>query len=332
MHSALDSERIEIMNYMKDTFRNDIKRDVLRGLTSAQKSIPSKYFYDAYGSQLFETICSLPEYYQTRTELSILKSSATQIMRGFREADVVELGSGSNLKIRTLLDACFSTDPTDIYYVPIDVSESALVESAAELVDFYPDLKIAGIVADFTRHIERIPVGRERLFVFFGGTIGNFPQGERIGLLKSVAGTMGPDDRFLLGIDMIKPPEMFERAYNDSRGVTAEFNKNILNVVNRELDADFELSHFEHEAFYNAGEEQVEMHLRAKRRIAVEIDGLGMQVSMEKGETIHTEICGKFSRESAVAMAEEAGLKVNRWFTDSRGWFSLVELVRMDRE
>jgi len=331
MHSFLASERIEIINYMKDTFHSDIKADVLRGLTSCQKSIPSKYFYDANGSRLFEEICSLPEYYQTRTELSILKNSATQIVRNLREADIVELGSGSNLKIRTLLDACIRTCKAGICYMPVDVSEAALVASSVELLDSYPDLRIVGIVADFTKDIEKIPLERERLFVFFGSTIGNFGDEARIDLLRRVAGMMGPGDRFLLGIDMIKPAEMLERAYSDSKGLTAEFNKNILNVVNRELNADFDRSHFDHVSFYNADKELVEMHLRANRVISVEIDKLHIQVSMKKGETIHTEICGKFSRESVEAMAEETGLRIDRWYSDPQGWFSLVELARRDQ-
>ncbi len=329
MHSVLDSERIEILNYMRDTFRSDLKRDALRGLTSERKSVPSKYFYDAYGSRLFEEICGLPEYYQTRTELSILGSSAADIVGDLGEADIIELGSGSNMKIRTLLDAFCKTCRAGIRYLPVDVSESALVESSVELLDFYPDLRILGIVADFTKHLEKIPQGRRRLFVFFGSTIGNFPRDERIALLKNVAAMMGPGDRFLLGIDMIKPSGVLERAYNDGRGVTAEFNRNILNVLNRELDADFNLSHFDHVAFYDAGKEQVEMHLRANRRVLAGIEGLGIQVPVEKGETIHTEICGKFSRESAGALAKETGLGINRWFTDPRGWFSLIELTRM---
>jgi len=329
---TLDPERIEVMNYMKGTFRSDIGRDVLRGFAAAQKFIPSKYFYDAYGSQLFEEICGLPEYYQTRTELSILKRFAADIMGDCSEVDIVELGSGSNLKIRTLLDACFRSRGTEVRYVPVDVSESAVVESAAELLDSYPDLRISGIVADFTRHIEKIPVGRERLLVFFGSTIGNFLREERVCLLNNIAGLMGPDDRFLLGIDMIKPAAVLERAYNDSKGVTAEFNRNILNVLNRELQADFDPSHFDHVAFYNADEEQIEMHLRANRGIVAQIEGLGLQISMKKGETIRTEVCGKFSRESARAMAEEAGMKIDRWFADPKGWFSLVELTPADRQ
>ncbi len=332
MHSALASGRIEIINYVNDTFRNEIREDALRGLISEQKSIPSKYFYDKRGSRLFEEICSLPEYYQTRTELSILKNSAADIVRDLGEVDIVELGSGSNLKVRTLLDTCLRRRQAEIRYVPVDVSGSVLAESSVELLGLYPRLKIVGIIADFTKHIRKIPEGRQRLFVFFGSTIGNFSRRERTGLLKSVSAIMGRHDRFLLGIDMLKPVEMLERAYNDSRGITAEFNRNILTVLNRELRADFDLSHFDHVAFYSAAKEQVEMHLRANRSVSVIIDALGMRVSMEEGETIHTEVCGKFSRESAGAMAEEADLRINRWFTDPQGLFSLVELTRQDWE
>jgi L-histidine N-alpha-methyltransferase len=332
MRSALDSERIEILNYMKDTFRDDIRRDVLRGLTSRHKFIPSKYFYDAYGSKLFEEICTLPEYYQTRTELSILKSSAADIVGRIDEADMIEFGSGSNLKARTLLDACFRKPKVDMRYVPVDVSESALVESAVGLLDLYADLRILGIVADFTKNTHKVPRGRQKLFLLLGSTIGNFLLEERIGLLRNTAAMMAPGDRFLLGIDMLKSPQVLERAYNDGWGVTASFNRNILDVINRELSADFAPCHFGHLAFYNADKERVEMHLVATHDMSVEIADLGIQVSVEKGETIRTEICAKFSRASAEAMAWEAGLVISRWFSDPRGWFSLVEMVRRDKE
>ncbi|NTU43429.1 MAG: L-histidine N(alpha)-methyltransferase [Nitrospirales bacterium] len=327
MNNALATGRIEIMNYMKDSFHFDLKSDVLLGLTSEQKSLPSKYFYDARGSELFDSICRLPEYYQTRTELSILRSSAGRIVEDMQGGDIVELGSGANLKIRALLDASFRDCRADICYVPVDVSESALLESSAELLEIYPGLKIRGIVADFMKHMEKIPEGRKRLFLFFGSTIGNFSDEERRYLLESVAGRMEPEDRFLLGIDMIKPADLLERAYNDRQGITAEFNRNILRVLNRELGADFETSHFDHLAFYNDKKEQVEMHLRANRDISAEIRGLGLRIDMDKGETIHTEICRKFSMASAGAMAEEAGLRIGRSFSDPQGWFSLLELA-----
>ena len=327
MDTHLSAERIEILDYMRDTFRDEIKRDVFKGLTSERKCVPSKYFYDAYGSHLFREICRLPEYYQTRTELSILENSADLIMENFRKGDIIELGSGENLKIRTLLDAAFTSPSADICYMPVDVSEPILVESSRELIGTYADLRVIGIVADFTKHLENIPLKRRKLFIFLGSTIGNFSNRERQVFLRDISGLMGPDDRLLLGIDMIKPAEILELAYNDLRGVTAEFNKNILSVVNRELNADFDKSHFDHLAFYNISEERVEMHLRANRNVSVEIKDLDLFISLRKDETVRTEICRKFSRRSAEKMAEEARLKINRWFTDPGGWFSLIELV-----
>jgi L-histidine N-alpha-methyltransferase len=327
MDTTLTEGRIEIINCMRDTFHDDIRRDVFRGLTSSGKSVPSKYFYDARGSRLFEQICLLPEYYQTRTELSILRAYAPDIMRQFGEGCLIELGSGANWKVRALLDAAANSCASGICYMPVDVSESALYTASHDLKHRYPGLKVTGVIADFTKHIGRMPEDRNKLFLFFGSTIGNFYDEERSGLLRSIAGQMAPGDRFLVGIDMIKDAGTLERAYNDSRGVTAEFNRNVLNVINRELAADFDTRDFDHLAFFDAEKERVEMHLRASRKSPAFIGGLGLRVGMEEGETIHTEICKKFSRESAENMAREAGLKIERWFSDPRGWFSLIELA-----
>jgi L-histidine Nalpha-methyltransferase len=325
MNTILAAGRIEIVNSIRENFQADIEKDIYTGLTAARRYIPSKYFYDSRGSVLFELICSLQEYYQTRTELAILHDTAPEIMAGFGSGYLIELGSGSNTKIRTLLDA--AACPQDICYMPIDVSESALFGAARELLSIYHFLKVRGMVADFTKHIGEIPRDRDKLLVFFGSTIGNFDEENRRRLLKSIARLMGPEDRFLIGIDMIKPKGVLERAYNDLRGVTAEFNKNILNVVNRELGADFDTGHFDHLAYFDEDKERVEMHLRANRRVSVAIGQLGIRIPFEKDETIHTEICTKFSRQSAARMADDAGLKIRRWFTDSKEWFSLIELV-----
>jgi L-histidine Nalpha-methyltransferase len=322
------AERMSILNYTDQTFHEEMKRDVKAGLSARQKSIPCKYFYDARGSCLFSAICRLPEYYQTRTELSILKKYADAIIGSFGEGDIIELGSGENLKIRALLDAVQKTTLADIRYVPIDVSEPALIESAMELISRYPRLKVSAIVADFTRHVRYIVTGRKKFFLFFGSTIGNFSDGERPAFLRSIADLMGPDDRFVLGIDMIKPVPILEAAYNDSRGVTAEFNRNILNVLNRELGANFEQARFEHVAFYDEAKEQVEMHLRALGDFVVDISGLGSSFFFQSGETIHTETCKKFSRVSAAALAEQAGLEIESFFSDPREWFSLVVMAR----
>jgi L-histidine N-alpha-methyltransferase len=327
MDTTLTDGRIEIINCMRDVFHGDISSDVLRGLTSQRKSVPSKYFYDETGSRLFEHICRLPEYYQTRTELSILRANAPDIMQGFEKGCLIELGSGANWKVRTLLDAVMHSGTSDICYLPVDVSESALYKASQDLMRRYPGLKVTGMIADFTKRIATLPADRNRLFLFFGSTIGNFDDKERSGLLKNVAALMTHEDRFLVGIDMIKDAGILERAYNDSRGVTAEFNRNILTVINRELNANFNTRDFDHIAFFDAEKERVEMHLRANRKTSAFIETLGLSADMQEGETIHTEICKKFSKESAEAMAQEAGLTIERWFSDPREWFSLIELA-----
>lgn len=325
----VSTENLEVLNYCRsNAYCHDMGREVLNGLTSSPKSLPSKYFYDARGSALFEDICRLPEYYQTRTELSILKKAASAIMENVRRGDLIELGSGAHWKIQTLLEAVPREHLSAIRYVPVDVSESALVEASKELRALFPALNVFGIVADFTRHMEKIPMNGSKLFTFFGGTLGNFSEQEAVRFLKDIAEGMGRRDRLLIGIDMIKPKDTLEAAYNDSRGITSAFNKNVLTVINRELDANFDVADFDHVAFFNEKRERIEMHLQAARPVSVRIERLDLRLAFEEGETIHTEVSRKFSRASAEAMAERAGLAVSRWFTDGKGWFSLVELGR----
>jgi L-histidine N-alpha-methyltransferase len=321
------SPRFEIRNYVTESFNHELSRDVFTGLTADRKSIPSKYFYDKRGSKLYEQICKLPEYYLTRTELSILQEKAEVIMEPFETGDLVELGSGANWKISKLIDASDSPQGAHIRYVPVDVSESALIAASKDLLTNYPKLRVLGIVADFTRHMEVIPDDSAKLIIFFGSTIGNLTEAESQHFLRNVANALQPEDRFLIGLDMIKPKNILEAAYNDAQGVTSAFNKNILQVINRELHADFDPSDFEHRAFYNGEQEQVEMYLQATRKTIVEIKDLDLSVAFEKGETIHTEICRKFSEESALKKFSEVGLKVERWFSDPKGWFSLVEVA-----
>ncbi|MCF6149546.1 MAG: L-histidine N(alpha)-methyltransferase [Candidatus Kuenenia sp.] len=327
MHYTAYPDRLEIISYTIDTYSCDLKEHIREGLTAPQKYISSKYFYDAYGSTLFEKICKLPEYYLTRTELSILKESAPEIMEEFQKGDIIELGSGANWKIKILLNATDEANLSDIRYMPVDVSESALIDASEELLEVYPDLKVTGIVADFTKHLEKLPTLDNRFFTFLGSTIGNLTEKEGIHFMKNISSLMEKNDRFLLGFDMLKAKEMIERAYNDTQGVTSEFNKNSLNVVNRELNADFNPDHFDHIAFLNAEKEQIEMHLKANRDVSVEIRDLDLTIEMEKGETIHTEVSRKFTQKSIETLAEGASLKINRWFTDPRKWFSLVEFI-----
>ena len=320
-------KRIEVRSHLEKTFCRQIKKDVYNGLTASKKSIPSKYFYDSRGSELFEKICYLPEYYPTRTEMSILKHAAPQITNDFPEGDLVELGSGANWKIRMLLD---SIDPShiDAYrYVPVDVSESALISASEELLKIYPSLKVLGIIADFLHHMDAVPNDRPRLILFLGSTIGNFTEKEQRRFLNTISSSMKSEDRLLVGFDMIKPKETLEAAYNDSKGITSKFNKNVLHVMNRELNANFNPSHFEHLAFYNEDKGQVEMHLQAQRKVEVAINDLDLIIELEKNETIHTEISSKFSQRRIEQIVEDSGLSVNRWFNDSSKWFSLAELV-----
>jgi L-histidine N-alpha-methyltransferase len=283
MSKATVAQDIDLIDCWTRGLSSQLAEDICSGLTSRQKTIPSKYFYDSRGSKLFEEICKLPEYYVTRVEMALLKAKANLLMRDFYNGDLVELGSGANWKIRTLIEALGKKARLLTRYVPVDVSESAITEASKELVAIYPELSVKGVVADFTRDLHRLPKGGPKLMLFLGSTIGNMSLKECQDFLISVAQHLRPGDRFLLGLDMVKSPEILEAAYDDAKGVTAAFNRNVLLVVNRELDANFNLDHFDHLAFFNEEEEQVEMHLRANRRIKVEIAHIDLTVTMEEG-------------------------------------------------
>ncbi|MFP3869084.1 MAG: L-histidine N(alpha)-methyltransferase [Desulfobacteraceae bacterium] len=322
-------ERLEILDCLAEDPGQKIGQDIVEGLTQPQKRLPSKYFYDAYGSWLFERICDLPEYYLTRTELNILRFAAAELMAFFAQdsGDLVELGSGSHQKIRIMLDAADRMGLNRFRYVPVDISTSALYEASAELLELFPDLQILGIIADFTRHLEVLPRTR-KLITFLGSTIGNFSPAERTMFLKNVAQIMNPEDRLVLGLDLLKPAVIIEAAYNDNQGVTAQFNKNILRHINKSFNADFNIADFEHLAVFVKEKARVEMHLRATRQTGATIADLDLSLALKPGETIRTEICQKFSREQANRDFQKAGLVATRWFTDPQGWFSLVILKK----
>ncbi|MBI5568421.1 MAG: L-histidine N(alpha)-methyltransferase [Desulfomonile tiedjei] len=315
----------EAHNWFREYDNSTRVEDVREGLTAEQKFIPSRYFYDARGSILFERICRLPEYYLTRTELSLLSKHARDLTRDFAHGDLVELGSGANWKIRILLDALGRSRRSTVRYVPVDVSQTALSAAAQELVKIYPELEVAGVVADFTRELQRIGSRRPKLILFFGSTIGNFDEDESTVLLRRVAEVLGAGGRFLLGLDLLKPANILESAYNDPQQVTAQFNKNILLVLNRELGANFSVKDFEHVAFFDSERERVEMHLMAARKLTVDVRELNLSISLAKGETIRTEICRKFSRATAQHMMTLAGLTISRWYSDPKDWFSIAE-------
>ena len=321
------SQLFETLNYLDGKHENDIGRDVREGLTASQKYIPCKYFYDARGSKLFEDICSLPEYYLTRTEMSILRDIARDLMKTFAHQDLVELGSGANWKIRILLDAAGESNRSTLRYIPVDISEAAVIEASQGLLKIFPELDVLGIVADFTCQLEVLRTERPIMFLFLGSTIGNLCEHESISLLHNVSDNMKPDDRLLIGFDMVKPREILEAAYNDSQGVTSEFNKNILSVINRALGADFNPSHFDHWAFFNEEHSRIEMHLRANCDFSVKLESIGVEIEFKKGETTHTENSRKFTRASIEKMASQARLSIENWYCDPDGWFSIVEMI-----
>jgi L-histidine Nalpha-methyltransferase len=301
-----------------------MRRDVREGLSTEPKELAPKYFYDERGSQLFERITELPEYYPTRAERSILADRAAEIVAAAGEPrTLVELGSGSASKTRHLLSAmrdasCLGT------YVPVDISEQITHETAEQLVDEYPGLAIRGLVCDFEHHLERIPNGDgAHLVAFLGGTIGNLYPAARCEFLTRLAGLLGSEDRLLLGTDLVKERDRLEAAYDDASGVTAEFNKNVLRVLNRELGADFNLDAFEHVARYDAEEARMDIRLRALTTQTVRVEELDMGVSFAAGEEMRTEISSKFTRERLEEIYAAAGLSMCGWFTDRDGDYAL---------
>jgi L-histidine Nalpha-methyltransferase len=305
-----------------------LAEDVLDGLTRPLKELPPKHFYDARGSELFDAICELPEYYPTRTERAILASCADEIAELTGAGELVELGSGSAEKTRVLLTAMAEAG-TLRRYVPIDVSETALRASAERLVDEYPGMRVHGLVGDFERHLGRLPEpdGR-RLMCFLGGTIGNFTPGTRRRFLRSLAGHLGPDGHLLLGVDLVKDPRTIEAAYDDAAGVTAEFNRNVLHVINRELGADFDPEAFDHVAFFDTEREWIEMRLRARSPQTVHVADLDLTVRFEAREELRTEISAKFTRRRVQRDLAAAGLEPAGWFTDEESRFA-VALARV---
>lgn len=302
--------------------RSALARDVRAGLGAERKSLPPKYFYDERGAKLFDAICDTAEYYPTRSEQALLKRIAGDVVERVRPTDVVELGSGSARKTRVILDA-IERIVGSCRYVPFDVSEEMLRASSRRLLEDYDWLVVHGVVGDYDRHLDQLPAGERRLFLFLGGTIGNFSPGHDARFLGRVARELGADDRLLLGTDLIKDPALLDAAYNDAQGITAAFNRNVLRVLNRELGGRFDLADFEHVAFYDAEQQRIEMHLRARRRHDVRIEALDLTVHFERGETILTEISRKFSQASVCRLLRQGGLEPCEWYVPEDGSFGL---------
>jgi L-histidine N-alpha-methyltransferase len=301
-------------------------------LARSPRSIPPKYFYDDQGSRLFDAICELPEYYLTRAERALLERHADGIVEHARATALVEIGSGmarkTGLLVRSLCARAASPR-----YVPFDIAPAAIEASARALIAEHPRLLVRGVVGDFAQDLGRIELGAPasagpRLFAFLGSTIGNLDEKEAPALLRSIAERMNGSDRFLLGVDLVKDVRLLHAAYNDERGVTAAFNKNILRAISRDLDGDFDVDAFEHRAFYDERRERIEMHLVATRRQPVTLRAIDLRFEVVAGEAIRTEISRKFTRTSVEQTLSGGGMKLETWLTGNDGAFALAVAAR----
>lgn len=304
-----------------------LEDDVREGLTSTPKDIPPKWFYDDRGSALFDEITRLDEYYPTRRERAILEARGAEIAAASGADTLVELGSGTSEKTRVLLDALRDAG-TLRRFIPFDVSKQTLQDAATAIEAEYPGVHVEPVVGDFTLDLHTIPMDGRCLVAFLGGTIGNFMPDDRAPFLRAVAELLEPDDTFLLGTDLVKDVGRLEAAYDDARGVTAEFNKNVLHVMNRELGADFDVDAFEHVAAFDTANEWIEMRLRSTRDQTVRVATLDLDVAFAAGEEMRTEVSAKFRREGIERELEAAGLQLTHWWTDPDNDFALSLSVR----
>jgi len=298
-------------------------RDLREGLSEQPRRIPPKYFYDEQGSRLFDEITRLPEYYPTRAERGLLIRWSRTIIEMAKPRTLVELGAGSADKTRTLLDEMLRTVPEGATYLPVDVSAGFLAQSAAQLRDEYPSLRVSPVAADFSTHFALPAHPAPALHAFLGSTIGNVTPDDAVALVSSVRERMEPGDYFLLGIDLRKDVTLIEKAYNDSRGVTAQFNRNMLSVINSCLGANFNASAFDHSAIYNEREHRIEMRLIARGRQSVVIPDVG-DFTFADGDWILTEVSYKYDRDLANDVLARSGLVLREWFTDDAGLFALA--------
>lgn len=323
--------KIDYLLDFKAVEKDDIQ-DVINGLNQKQKSLPAHYFYDSKGSQLFEKICQLEEYYPTRTEASILQQYATEIVHQTQAVELVELGSGSSTKTRYLFDA-YQKSNIPLYYIPVDVSDSILKVSANKLLADYPQLKIEGKVATYSQALKQLKnsfLGK-RIIIFLGSSIGNFNSLKCDRFINQVTSALNPGDYFLLGIDLQKPVEILEAAYNDSQGVTAAFNLNMLQHLNHRFAGNFNVDLFKHQAIYNQTEHQIEMYLISQQEQTVTLANLNLTIELKKSEKILTEISRKFNLEKMAKYLSDRNLNLITTYTDAQQWFGLL-LVQLPSE
>ena len=304
----------------------EMAAEIRHTLSDDPPSLPSKYFYDERGSRLFQEITRLPEYYQTRSEEALLETIADEVVRATGARELVELGSGSGRKIRMLLDAMSRAGQLESC-VLFDINDRDLEKSVRALGRDYPGALFRGVVGDFTKALDGVGPGGGRLVALLGGTIGNIHPRDVPTLLCRIAGLLEEGDGFLLGVDLVKDTRVLEAAYNDSAGVTARFNRNILQVLNDRLGADFDLSAFDHVAFYDEENAWIEMRLRARERQRVRIPAAGLDLRLDAGDEIRTEISCKYTRESLEELLRGSRLELSRWYTDNQARFGLALLT-----
>lgn len=302
--------------------------EILSGLMADPMYVPSKFFYDEAGSKLFEQITRLDEYYPSRTEKWILKLHAAELMEGADDASLVELGSGDCSKISILLTTLPRETLETLTYIPFDVSKSAINDSGCKLRERFGIIEISGIVADFMQHLDLVSPYENRVFCFFGSTIGNLDRRDAIQLLKKLGKLMRKGERLLLGLDMVKDKDVLEKAYNDEEGVTARFNKNVLNVANNKIGTDFNLGDFKHYAFFDEAKQRIEMHLVARKDMTVTSPFFDGALEIRKGESIHTENSHKFTTDHIDEIASNSRLSVRQMYADSNSWFTLVDYIK----
>lgn len=324
----LTLNRISITNLLQEIGQEEVVAEIVSGLESQQKSISSKYFYNKKGSLLFEEITRLKEYYPTRTEKGILEKIAPELMKQYGAYEIIELGPGDHSKISILLGAATAMGLENLRYLPLDISQPALKSSAEELVRMFPNLHVEGYAIDFISQFGSVKREKPAIICFFGSTIGNFNWDTSLELLQNISKQMKSGDILLLGMDMVKPEHVLHVAYNDARGVTKEFNLNILNSVNDLIQSDFNTDDFDHLAFFNQKKSRIEMHLVAKRDLIIHSPFFKENLSLEMGEAIHTENSHKYNAGHISEILERTGLELNHTHTDAQGWFALTEFKK----
>ena len=320
MDLHLPADRFHILELSSQDQLKILDQDVRAGLLTAPRSLPPKYFYDDAGSKLFNAICNTKDYYPTRTEFALLEQHAKEIINTVQPRTCVELGAGASTKTEILLSKLNTG-----FYIAIDMCEEVLVKSAQRLLKTYPNLQIKSVVGEYIPAIQEIPSeDRPILFIFIGSSIGNFTEQESIELLSKVAHKMNSDDYFLLGLDRVKNKGVLQRAYDDTEGVTAQFNLNVLKVLNDKLGANFDCDQFFHQAIYNEKDEQIEMYLISKQTQEVEFPGLNKTIQLEENEKILTEISRKYTRSSIQRLLSKSGLIEHLHYAPDNEYFSLV--------